>query len=253
MSRTESGSSQAGLASRSTADPGPPPVLVPLARRAGSTRSVLFHPLGGGLGPYAGLIAHLARRGPVYGIRALGTHPGEEPDTTITGMADRYAALLGQLPQQPTLLVGWSLGGLLAWETAVRLTRERSADLPDLVLIDSSPRPWPSRDAHQHVRQEILRRSAEQLGEDMLAPLARVVDAHAAARADYTVTCPYPGRVLQVTCTHGDDPDQGDAWAALSDAPTRRTLPCGHFDALGAPHLRTLTGFIRDFLATAAR
>ncbi|WP_217200929.1 thioesterase domain-containing protein [Streptomyces buecherae] len=72
------------------------------------------------------------------GARALGLEEGEEPDTRIRDIADRYAEAVAALPACPDLFVGWSLGGLLAFETARRLSGGKT---PDLELVDSSPAP----------------------------------------------------------------------------------------------------------------
>ncbi|MYS21747.1 Thioesterase domain-containing protein [Streptomyces sp. DvalAA-14] len=224
------------------------PLLIPLGRRPGPLRTVFFHALGGGMIPYLGLVAHLARKGPVHGIRALGLEPGEDPDASVPAMADRYAALLSTLPSPPDLLVGWSMGGLLAYETAQRLPAGRP---PDLLLIDSSPAPRDGTPAtYGAVRTRVLRDAAAQLDPADLPRTRRTVDAHLAARRRHSATAPYNGRALLVPCTHGDDPHQADNWARLVDDLTVRPLATDHFGALRSPHLATLTAFLGEFLAS---
>jgi thioesterase domain-containing protein len=224
------------------------PVLLPLGHRTGSTRSALFHPLGGGLGQYLGLVSHLARKGSVHGLRALGLYPGERPDTAVPAMVGRYTDLLRRLPEQPNLLVGWSLGGLLAWEAAQSLAV--GGQPPDVVLIDSSPRSWRVDDpALIAVRERVMQQTVAQLGSESVAPVRDTLDAHIAARAGYQVGSRHHGRALLVTCSGSDEPDQADRWAALADDLTVRTLDCDHFDVFSRSNLPLLTGFVDDFLA----
>ncbi|MFF7239967.1 thioesterase domain-containing protein [Streptomyces collinus] len=223
------------------------PLLLPLGRRAGDIRTVVFHPLGGGLLPCLGLIAHLSRHGPVYGIRALGLEEGEEPDTRIADMADRYAEAVAALPAPADLFVGWSLGGLLAFETARRLT---GGHPPDLVLVDSSPAPvGDGPGAYAAVRRQVLSEAADHRDADALARTERTVDAHLTARTRHRAEGRHPGRTLLVTCTGSDDPQQAARWSPhLADVRVR-SLDTDHFGVLRAPHLKQLRLHIQEFIA----
>ncbi|WP_170112175.1 thioesterase domain-containing protein [Nocardia fluminea] len=65
---------------------------------------------------YVGLVAHLDPRVPVYGLQA-----SAEP-RTIRDYATRYLAEIRRIaPQGPYQLLGWSAGGFVAHEVAVRL------------------------------------------------------------------------------------------------------------------------------------
>ncbi|MER7625345.1 alpha/beta fold hydrolase [Streptomyces sp. NPDC126503] len=222
------------------------PLLLPLGKRAGPISTVLFPPLGGGLLPYLGLVAHLSRHGPVHGIRALGLEDGEEPDTRIPDMADRYAGAVTALPTLPTLLVGWSLGGLLAFETARRLPGGRT---PDLVLVDSSPAPLRTEPgAYATVRRQVLSEAAAHLAPDALARTERTVDAQIEARTRYRAEGRHPGRTLLITCTGSDDPQQAQRWSPHLADVSVHCLDTDHFGVLRAPHLRQLTSHIERFM-----
>ncbi|WP_433544348.1 thioesterase II family protein (plasmid) [Streptomyces sp. CA-294286] len=223
-------------------------LLLPLGRRAGDIRTVVFPPLGGGLLPCLGLVAHLSRHGPVYGIRALGLEEGEEPDTRIPDMADRYAEAVAALPTRPDLFVGWSLGGLLAFETARRLTGVLP---PDLVLIDSSPAPVGRNPAaYAAVRQQVLTEAAAHMDTDALARMERTVDAHLEARTRYRAEGRHPGRTLLITCTGSDDPQQARRWSPHLADVFVHSLDTGHFGVLRAPHLQQLSSHIQQFTGT---
>ncbi|GAA3487577.1 hypothetical protein GCM10018987_16560 [Streptomyces cremeus] len=221
------------------------PLLSPLGKRAGGVSAVLFPPLGGGLLPYLGLVAHLSRHGPVHGIRALGLEEGEEPDTRISDMADRYAEAVTALPARPDLFVGWSLGGLLAFETARRLPGGRT---PDLVLVDSSPAPAPEGPgAYTAVRRRVLSEAAAHMDADALARTERTVDAHLEARTRHRAEGRHPGRTLLITCTGSDDPQQARRWSPHLADVSVHCLDTDHFGVLRVPHLRQLSSRIQEF------
>jgi thioesterase domain-containing protein len=225
--------------------PGEPAIIVPLGQRNGEIISIFVHSLGGGLWPYTGLVSAFARRGLVYGIRALGNSPGEEPDRTVSAMADRYAALISELPVRPDVLVGWSFGGLLAWETATRL-RDRG-NAARVVLVDSNPAVWPVHpDEPEELRVTISRGAALPAGPELRA-FSATLDAHIQARKEFIVTRHYPGPVLLL---NGLDSriGQAEAWRPLAARLTVRTLQCKHFEFLSSPILPLLLRSIDEFL-----
>jgi non-ribosomal peptide synthase protein (TIGR01720 family) len=97
--------------------------------------------LHGGVGlswPYLGLAAHLPDR-PVYGIQAEGILAPVEPVGDLGELAERYLArIVAVQPQGPYHLLGWSFGGYLAHEIAVRL-QERGEEVAFLALLDTYP------------------------------------------------------------------------------------------------------------------
>ena len=74
---------------------------------------------------------------PVYGIRARGLNPGEEPQASVAEMAASYVGLIRELqPHGPYRLAGHSFGGLLAFEMA-RLLAEQGEEIGWLGIIDA--------------------------------------------------------------------------------------------------------------------
>lgn len=116
-----------------------------------------FHPLGGSAAPYGGLAAHLGRDRLVLGVQAVGLSPGREPDRTVPEMARRYAAEIavnasgadGYPTTGPMVLLGYSMGGVLAVETA-SLLRDRWPE-PTVVLVDCDPRHSPHEGGPWHI------------------------------------------------------------------------------------------------------
>ena len=154
-----------------------PSLLIPVKRGSGSP-SVVLPPAGGGIGSCLGVAAHLARRGPVCGIRASGLMPGEDPDHDVAAMVQRYWEVLHDIGT-PRLLLGWSLGGALAWELALRYAE--SGHQPAVVMIDSPAVP----EFVSPLDRAALRRTiAGESGEERLLATA---DAHITAATAYHV------------------------------------------------------------------
>ncbi|MBB5916260.1 amino acid adenylation domain-containing protein [Nocardia transvalensis] len=107
--------------------------------RPGGDQAPLFcvHSVSGVSWSYAGLLPHIGAERPVYGLQMPHlTGDGTGPET-VEELADRYVEELRKIqPTGPYHLLGWSLGGLIAYEMAVRLTAsgERVAQL---AVLDS--------------------------------------------------------------------------------------------------------------------
>jgi amino acid adenylation domain-containing protein/non-ribosomal peptide synthase protein (TIGR01720 family) len=106
-----------------------------------------FHPAGGFGWSYAGLLRHLPGGRPVYALQAAGLGGGDVPDGepalpgTLAEVAAASVAMIRSVrPQGPYHLLGWSFGGLVAHETAVRL-QQAGHEVGSLTLLDSFPKP----------------------------------------------------------------------------------------------------------------
>ncbi|MGY5127199.1 amino acid adenylation domain-containing protein [Streptomyces nigrescens] len=114
-----------------------PAHLVPF--RTGGPAAPVFcvHPLSGISWLYSGLLRHIDRDHPVYGIQAEGPGGVADLPDTIEAMAERYLGLLRSVrPSGPYHLVGWSFGGLVAHAMAVRL-HELGEPAGSLFLVDT--------------------------------------------------------------------------------------------------------------------
>ncbi|MEV8532241.1 amino acid adenylation domain-containing protein [Streptomyces sp. NPDC051211] len=115
--------------------------LLPL--RAEGTLPPLFavHPAAGIAWVYSGLLRELEPQRPLYGLQARTLTETETSPATLAEMAEDYLALIREVqPEGPYHLLGWSFGGTVAHEIAVRL-REQGEQVALLALLDSYPAP----------------------------------------------------------------------------------------------------------------
>jgi thioesterase domain-containing protein len=112
------------------------PSVVPL--QVGGERTPLFCFSGAG-GLAVGLLTlarHFGGQRPVYGLQAHGLERRGIPDWTVRAAARRHARHMRLLcPHGPYVLVGHSLGGLIAYEAA-RILRAAGADVALVVAVD---------------------------------------------------------------------------------------------------------------------
>ncbi|MFF9629284.1 amino acid adenylation domain-containing protein [Streptomyces fradiae] len=114
-------------------------VILPL--RPHGTREAVFciHPGGGLSWSYVGLLRQVPPEFPVIGVQAHGLlHPDEMP-ATIEEMAADYIRRIEEIqPEGPYHLLGWSLGGMVAFEMAVQW-QARGVKTGMLALLDCYP------------------------------------------------------------------------------------------------------------------
>ncbi|MFI5717273.1 amino acid adenylation domain-containing protein [Nocardia sp. NPDC051750] len=112
--------------------------LLPLRAETGSDRAPLFcvHPAIGLSWCYAGLLAELPADQPVYGLQAPQAS-GAPGFGSIAEVAEHYLTHIRTVqPHGPYQLLGWSLGGLIAHEIAVRLQAD-GEEVASLTMLDS--------------------------------------------------------------------------------------------------------------------
>lgn len=101
------------------------------ARPEGSSKPpvFVFHPAGGSTVVYEPLLNRLPSDTPMYGL--------ERVEGTIEERARQYVAKLREMQGDgPFILVGWSLGGVLAYACAIGL-KQQGCDVPFVGLIDA--------------------------------------------------------------------------------------------------------------------
>jgi amino acid adenylation domain-containing protein len=115
-----------------------PPWLIPLRRSRNKEHAVLFMPTMFGLGSvYAGIAQQLKTPADILTCRLPGTAPQESALTTIEDLAVHCLDTIIQAePYREWSLIGWSLGGVLAYELA-RLITQKGLRLRRVILVDA--------------------------------------------------------------------------------------------------------------------
>jgi thioesterase domain-containing protein/acyl carrier protein len=125
----------------------------------------LIHGMGGNILEFFDLVHHLPALHTLYGLQARGTDGLEEPCSTIDEMAHFHLEEIKTLqPQGPYILIGYSLGGLVALEMARHLAGA-GENIALLVMIDSYPSP---RYAPLAQRLGVVSRTAKHYASRML-------------------------------------------------------------------------------------
>lgn len=144
--------------------------IVPLDPNGSGTPLYCVHSSSGSAYSYLGLAQLLDR--PVHGIEAPGFDGAGEPVRSVGALAAEYADVLREVrPDGPYLLLGWSLGGIVALDMARRLTG-MGATVPLVVMVDVSvprvaPLP-PERDIVRRFLHEILATLGEPVPDGLL-------------------------------------------------------------------------------------
>ncbi|KWI26312.1 alpha/beta fold hydrolase [Burkholderia stagnalis] len=117
------------------------PNLLRLRQGTSPIRLVLVHPGGGGgtVAAYRALLDLVEGDPTIYGLSATDFDGRSIPASSVPEVAARYLAQLRAEAQEgPYCLIGWSAGGLIAYEMA-RQTAEADQPPALLTLIDSKP------------------------------------------------------------------------------------------------------------------
>jgi enterobactin synthetase component F len=117
------------------------PMISMLPIKSSGTDSPLFciHPALGLSWGYAGLLRHLSKSTPVFGLQATGLRHAARLPESIEDMAEEYLLQIKRVqPKGPYRLLGWSFGGLVAHAIAEKLQTERES-VSFLCMLDSYP------------------------------------------------------------------------------------------------------------------
>ncbi|SMC07931.1 Thioesterase domain-containing protein [Sulfobacillus thermosulfidooxidans DSM 9293] len=113
-------------------------IVVRMARGRNYAPVFLVHPLDGYVSPYAHLAMILGVAGhPVYGFQATGLK--SLSSETIESIAEKYVQELKTIfPRGPYIVLGWSLGGIIAYEMTKQLECMGEREV-FLVILDTPP------------------------------------------------------------------------------------------------------------------
>ena len=201
--------------------PALPACLVPL-QPSGSRRPLfLVHPAGGHVFLLRELARELGDDQPLWGLRALGTEAGEEPLPTVEAMAERYLeAVRAVQPAGPYLLGGSSMGGMVAFEMAQRLSAA-GEEVELLALLDTfGPGQMPPEEAPREAGPGEAEAPTGRSGldPDEERRLVAVLRTNMSAMRAYEPRA-YPGRLVFF---HAETPARGRSAAARAAVDRRR-------------------------------
>ena len=260
-----------------------PPLAAPPKRpqflirlRSGNQSAPLFciHGLGGHVAGFVPLARGLETPRAVYALQAQGLEPGPGPHDRIEAMAAAYFAEIRTVqPHGPYLLAGWSLGGVIALETA-RQAAAMGQTVALVALLDT----WLSVDGAEarglddqavmewldpHVqipaaelRQLPLRRRWQRVAEQaqrveglMVADIRRLATtclAHLDAAEQYVIQ-PYDGRVLLLRPGAGREGLER-RWHELFSRLDVEPVAGNHYTMLRKPEVDVLTDRLGRYL-----
>jgi malonyl CoA-acyl carrier protein transacylase len=96
--------------------------LVPIQPNGSKPPLFCIHPIGGSILEYYPLSSHLDKEQPVYGLQAQGFDDKQAPLVRVEDMAGHYITEIRTIqPKGPYFLVGYSFGGVIAFEMAQQL------------------------------------------------------------------------------------------------------------------------------------
>jgi thioesterase domain-containing protein/aryl carrier-like protein len=110
--------------------------VVPINPGGSGVPVFCFHPIGGGVARYAALGRALGEEVPLFGLQAIGLNPERAPHDRVEDMAAHYVQEIRQIgSREPCVLIGYSFGGLVAFEVACRMI-EQGNDVAFVALVD---------------------------------------------------------------------------------------------------------------------
>jgi amino acid adenylation domain-containing protein len=139
--------------------------VLPIRPTGDRTPFFLVHSGLGSALPYVGLARHIDERHPIYGLQSPSVGRSAPLPTSMEQVAELYIGHIKEVrPEGPYNLLGWSFGGVLAQEIAVRL-QEAGDTVELLVNLDGYPH-RPGHDDEDVDDREQLVRVMEVIGHD---------------------------------------------------------------------------------------
>jgi thioesterase domain-containing protein len=132
--------------------------LVPLRPTGNRLPIYCVHSGTGTAFAYLPLAGQLGEDQPVYGLEAPGYDDDEETVNQVAELSQRYLqAITQERPGEPICLLGWSMGGTVAFDMAQRHVAA-GGTVPLLVVVDASvfDPPHPVPPPHHIVRQFVF-------------------------------------------------------------------------------------------------
>ncbi|NPC86792.1 hypothetical protein HPC49_52485, partial [Pyxidicoccus fallax] len=231
----------------------------------GGSRTPIFcvHPIGGDVFCYIELARQLGDEQPFYGLRARDSGATGESDTSLEALARAYLASIRSVqPAGPYRLMGWSMGGNIAFELARQLEAQ-GEEVELLALIDAYARPLdrlaPNTDLGE-VAKELLASELQQLPEHLdhprIAALHQRLERHLRLLSTYEPGT-YGGELVLLQATDVVDPSiqaHDNGWHSLvSQGIKVHGMPGNHYTILRPPNVQCLVEQLRAYLQKRSR
>lgn len=251
-----------------------------VAMRAGGEKPPLFliHGVDGDVARFEGLVKHLDFEQPVWGIKSQALLKSRVAFTRVEELARFYLAdMRDRQPQGPYHILGFSFGGLIAFEIA-RLLHARGEHSGKLGMLDPRPmspatrppgagtpaaaprRRWVAAHARKvcgpggmaYAGGKLRARSfrelytlLDKLRQPIPRFLQRAYDVNWFAAARYV-----PGHLpAKLTIFQAPGSASHERWSALADEVEVRTVSGSHESILSEPHVELLAREIDQWLA----
>lgn len=217
------------------------------------------HVEGGHLWPYRRLAQYFEHDRPVFGLPARGADGSERADASVAAMARHCIELMrGQQPDGPYLVVGYSSGGIIAYEMA-RQIAELGSTVGLLAVIDTPPRMnsvgqtaeflWRSLIAWRPrlIQERLYQVALDAIGQPHRRGLRTLGESHRWAMWRYRPGT-YPGPVFLVRAVPDGAPPQNHwGWERLAGGPVevRAVAAPGHIALMQDPCVREVADALR--------
>ncbi|KOV67057.1 hypothetical protein ADL00_16670 [Streptomyces sp. AS58] len=225
-------------------------VLLPIRTKGSLAPLFCVAPIAGLAWCYTGLLRHLDPERPIYGMQSRLPAPGRPLPGSLTEVAaDHLEQIRSVQPTGPYHLLGWSYGGLVAHELAVRL-RHEGAPVGLLALLDA----YPVADGELDAPVDPVAALHRLLGPDTVADLpselpdvvannARLAGAHRPGSFD--------GDIDLFHATGEPGAARPEAWAGHTSGDLRvHRIACAHDDMTRPEHLRLIGAELDSRLST---
>jgi len=240
------------------------PTLVPMREQGERRPLFVVHTMGGNLFHYHELVRALGDAQPVYGLQARGVYGKDAPRTTVEAIAeDCIAAMRRVQPAGPYAVVGFSSGGVVAYEMGRQLAAAGER-LGAVVLVDTfMPEPTSAGRVVGALRTLFRARSGRDfqerayhlvlhgLGLDRFRKLVQIGEAQRWAHWSY-VPRPCDGTVHLFVAEENERAGRSPARRLrplLGDRLSAHVLPGTHGSMVKYPHVEALAAQLNRVIA----
>jgi thioesterase domain-containing protein/acyl carrier protein len=238
------------------------PALVLLRTGANKTPVFVAHGLGGSVIDFFQPVRCIESDHPIYGMQSKGIDGLDDPPESIEDMAEFYLHAIKEVqPRGPYVLIGYSLGGLVALEMAQRLTAN-AEKVALLAMIDAYPH---TRYLALGQRIRLAARQAARglhilgnfsggtpyqtpAGVSLTRSMRRVRDSAYVALTRYRPRF-YPGKIrfVRAAVSTGFPADAAAVWTPLAGGVEVETVPGDHLGMI-ATHYDRLASVLSRYL-----